>query len=171
MIDNQKQFLDAYDKYAVAISRYCYYRVFDKEKSKDVVQETYTRTWKYMADGKVVENIRALLYRIATNIIIDESKKKKSSSLDKIMEDGFAPFTDSRQKTQDHFTSQEIIVIVKTLDEKYRNVIMMKYVEELTTEEIAFALDETENNVYVMISRGLKIVKGILKKQEIIKLP
>ena len=77
-MDNQQQFLEAYDKYSQAISRYCYYRVFDKEKTKDVVQETYTRTWKYMADGKIVENIRALLYRIATNIIIDESKKKKS---------------------------------------------------------------------------------------------
>ena len=164
-MDNQQQFLEAYDKYADAISRYCYYRVFDKEKTKDVVQETYTRTWKYMADGKIVENIRALLYRIATNIIIDESKKKKIASLDKIMEDGFAPSTDGRQKTQDHFTAQEIIVIIKTLDEKYRDVVLMKYVEELTTEEIAFALDETENNVYVMISRGMKTVKKILKQQ------
>ncbi len=164
-MDNQQQFLEAYDKYAPAISRYCYYRVFDKEKTKDVVQETYTRTWKYMADGKVVENIRALLYRIATNIIIDESKKKKTASLDKIMEDGFAPSTDSRQKTQDSFTAKEIIVIIKTLDEKYSSVILMKYVEELSTEEIAFALNETENNVYVMISRGLKIVKKILKDQ------
>ena len=160
-MDNQQQFLEAYDKYANAISRYCYYRVFDKEKTKDVVQETYTRTWKYMADGKVVGNIRALLYRIATNIIIDESKKKKVASLDKIMEDGFAPFTDSRQKTQDSFTAKELIVIIKTLDEKYSSVILMKYVEELSTEEIAFALNETENNVYVMISRGLKLVRKI----------
>jgi DNA-directed RNA polymerase specialized sigma24 family protein len=60
MIDNQKQFLDAYDSYADAIRRYCYYRVFDKEKTDDIVQETFTRTWKYMADGKIVINIRAL---------------------------------------------------------------------------------------------------------------
>jgi RNA polymerase sigma-70 factor (ECF subfamily) len=166
-VDNQQQFLEAYDKYAPAISRYCYYRVFDMEKAKDVVQETFTRTWKYMADGKKVENIRALLYRIATNIIIEESKKKKISSLDKIMEEGFAPFTDTRQKTQDHFTAEEIIVIIKTLNEKHRDVVLMKYVEELTTEEIAFALDETENNVYVMISRGLKLVRKIMKNRHI----
>ena len=120
-----------------------------------------------MSDGKTVENIRALLYRIATNIIIDESKKKQSSSLDKIMDEGFAPFTDSRQKTQDYFTAKELIVIIKSLDEKYSNVILMKYVEELSTEEIAFALGETENNVYVMISRGLKLVRKILKNRHI----
>jgi len=42
----------------------------------------------------------------------------------------------------------------------------MKYVEELSTAEIAFALDETEDNVYAMISRGLQKVRNILKKQE-----
>lgn len=165
MIDSQKQFLDAYDKYADAIHRYCYYRVFDKEKTEDIVQETYTRTWKYMSDGKIIENIRALLYKIATNIIIDESKKKKVGSLDKIMENGFVPYIDSRQKTQDHFTAKELIVIIKSLNEKYRDVILMKYVEDLSTEEIAFALNETENNIYVRISRGLKSVKDILKRQ------
>ena len=106
--------------------------------------------------------INALVWRINVK---SNSKKKKITSLDKIMDDGFSPSTDSRQKTQDSFTAKEIIVIIKTLDEKYSSVILMKYVEELSTEEIAFALDETENNVYVMISRGLKIVKKILKDQ------
>jgi RNA polymerase sigma-70 factor (ECF subfamily) len=81
------------------------------------------------------------------------------------MEDGFMPYVDSRQKTQDYFTAKELIVIIKSLNEKYREVILMKYVEDLSTEEIAFALDETENNIYVRISRGLKSVKDILNKQ------
>src|SRR5208283_3503404 len=110
-----------------------YYRVFDREKAKDFVQETYFRTWKYMAGEKAIENIRAFLYKIARNIIIDESKKKKSSSLDQIMETGFAPSVDTREKTQDYFTGKELVLIVKSLDEKYRDVILMKYIEDLST--------------------------------------
>ena len=83
------------------------------------------------------------------------------------METGFAPSVDDREKNQDYFTGKELMVIVKSLDEKYRDVILMKYVDDLSTEEIAIAIDETENNVYVRISRGLEKVKEILKKQEI----
>ena len=163
--DKERQFLEAYDAHSDAIFRYCYYRVFDREKAKDFAQEAFCRTWKYISEGKEVENIRAFLYRTATNIIIDESRKKKASSLDQIMEKGFMPKTDPREKTQDYFTGQELIAIVKSLDEKYRDVILMKYVDDLSTKEIAFALHETENNVYVRISRGLEKVKEILWKQ------
>ena len=75
--DREVKFLEAYDQYSDAIFRYCYYRVYDREKAKDCVQEAYCRTWKYMESGKEIENLRALLYRIATNIIIDDSRKKK----------------------------------------------------------------------------------------------
>ena len=77
---------------------------------------------------------------------------------------------DPRQSLQDDVTGKELIFIVKTLDEKYRDVILMKYIEDLSTAEIAFALHETENNVYVRLSRGLEKVKEILKKQgELVK--
>ena len=164
--DKEQQFLTAYDNYSDAIFRYCYYRVFDRDKAKDCVQEAYCRTWKYLSNGKEVENIRAFLYKTARNVIIDESRKKKASSLDQIMEKGFSPKTDPREKTQDYFTGQEIIHMVKSLDEKYREVILMKYVDDLSTQEIAMALDETENNVYVRISRGLEKVKELLRQQE-----
>jgi len=167
MSEKEEQFLQAYDEHSDAIFRYCYYRVFDREKAKDFVQETYFRTWKYMLGEKAIENIRAFLYKIARNIIIDESKKKKSSSLDQIMETGFAPSIDTRGKTQDYFTGKELVLIVKSLDEKYRDVILMKYIDDLSTKEIAIAINETENNVYVRISRGLEKVKEILKNQEL----
>ena len=162
---HEQQFLEAYDKHSDAIFRYCYYRVFDREKAKDYVQEAYCRAWKYLAAGNEVENLRAFLYRTATNLIIDESRKKKSTSLDGLMEKGYMPKTDPRQKTEDYFSGQELIGIVKSLDEKYRDVILMKYIDDLSTKEIAFALNETENNVYVRLSRGLEKVKEIVKQQ------
>ncbi len=159
--DKEQQFLVAYEQYSDAIFRYCYYRVFDREKAKDYVQEAYCRTWKYLSEGKEIQNLRAFLYRTANNIIIDESRKRKATSLDGIMEKGFTPKTDTREKTQDYFTGKEIINMVKSLDEKYRDVILMKYVDDLSTKEIAFALNETENNIYVRLSRGLEKVKKL----------
>src|SRR5687767_4748801 len=100
MIDKEaeRQFTEAYDQHADAIFRYCYYRVFDKDRAKDYVQEAYSRTWKYLSQGKKIDNIRAFIYRTAKNIIIDESRKHKNLSLDQIMEKGFAPKVDVREK-------------------------------------------------------------------------
>ncbi len=166
MAKNEPTFLKAYDDYFDAIYRYCYWRVFDKEKAKDIVQETYCRTWEYMEDKKEIKNIKAFLYRIATNIIIDESRKRKNTSLDQIMEKGFVPKADPQQKMQDHLTGKELIGIVKSLDKRYSEVMLLKYVDDLSTKEIAVSLNETENNIYVRISRGLNKVKKIVRRQE-----
>lgn len=162
----EQRFLQAYHEHSDAIFRYCYWRMFDRDKAKDCVQEAFCRTWKYIGSGKDVENIRAFLYKTANNIIIDGYRKKKNVSLDYIMEKGFAPKIDYRQQTQEYFMNQDALNVIKSLDEKYRDVILMKYVEDLSTKEIALALRETENNVYVRLSRGLEKVRDIIKEGE-----
>jgi len=162
----ETEFIKAYDDYSDAIFRYCYYRVFDRERAKDIVQEAYCRTWKYVSAGKKIDNMRAFIYRTANNIIIDESRKKKSSSLDQIMEKGFTPSVDIREKTENYFFGKEILQLVKSLEEKYREVIILKYVEDLSTKEISLILNETENNIYVRLNRGLQKIKKIVGSQE-----
>lgn len=162
----EKEFVNAYDQYADAIFRHCYYRIFDHEKAKDFMQETFFRTWKYMANGTDIENIRAFLYRTANNIIIDESRKKKSVSLNEIMEKGFSPSIDTRQATENYFTQKEVVEIINSLDEKYRDVIIMKYIDGFSPKEIAHITSNTESNIYVKLHRGLKIVKEILRNQQ-----
>jgi len=73
----EKEFLDAYEKYADAIYRHCYFRVYNKELAEDLTQETFIKTWKYIVEGKEVKNIKSFLYRVAVNLIIDNSRKKK----------------------------------------------------------------------------------------------
>lgn len=164
--DKEKQFTDAYDTYADAIFRYCYYRVFDRDKAKDYVQETFCRTWKYIIEGNEIENIRAFLYKTANNFIIDESRKKKAVSLDNIMEKGFSPSIDTRQKDENYLTGKEVILIINTLDEKYREAVTMRYIDDLSPKEIASITGDTEDNVSVKIHRGLQKVKKLLKDQE-----
>lgn len=162
----EKEFLEAYNTYSDAIFRYCYYRVFDRDMAKDLVQETYCRAWKYISEGKHIENMRALLYRIANNMIIDESRKKKSFSLNRIMEKGFSPSLNPLHTNENYFIGKEILDIVKSLDEKYRDVIIMKYINDLSTKEIAFILNETENNIYVRVNRGFEKVKKIFLENQ-----
>src|SRR5437763_398183 len=86
----EAEFLAAFDEHSDALFRHCFVRVRDREAAKDIVQETFTKTWDYLAKGKKVDHLRAFLYRVANNLIVDASRRKRSTSLDHMMEeDGF----------------------------------------------------------------------------------
>jgi len=162
----QKQFLECYDRYANDIFRYCYYRIFDKDAAEDLVQEAYCRTWKYIIDGHNIQNIRAFIYKTARNLIVDRSRKHKSVSLDNMMEKGFLPGRDPRPDIENYFAGKEVISVIKSLDKKYRQVLLLKYVKDLSVKEISEQIHETPNNVYVRMSRGFKKVKKIVTTAE-----
>ena len=149
-------FLKAYDQYADAIFRHCYYRVYDREKAKELSQECFMKTWEYLAQGKKVDNLRAFLYRVANNLVIDSSRKKKESSLDAMMDEGFEPSGAGPEKTTLAAEAGQIIALLDKLDEKYRDVVRMRYLDDLSPKEIALALGESENVVSVRIHRGVK---------------
>jgi len=73
----EEDFATAYDLYADAIFRHCYFRVNDREKAVDLMQETFMKTWEYLASGKKVTNLRAFLYRSANNLIVDQARRAK----------------------------------------------------------------------------------------------
>src|SRR3989344_6105879 len=123
-----EEFLRAYDKYADAIFRHCYFRLSDRELAQDTAQETFTRTWKYIADGGDVKNIRAFLYREAHNLIIDEWKRKKAVSLEELAENGFDPKEENNVEIAIVFDARERVKVSALFYKPYREVVVMRYI-------------------------------------------
>ena len=73
-------FKQAYEDHKDEIFRHCYFHTFDRELAKDLLQETFLKTWEYIVAGNDIENVRAFLYRVATNLVINAAKKKKEQS-------------------------------------------------------------------------------------------
>ncbi len=136
--------------------------MLDRDKAKDITQETFIRLWKYIAGGEEIENARALLYKMANNLIIDESRKKQTVSIELLSEKGFDPGTDNMPKLISELDSKFVGDVVKKLEPRYREIINMRFIEDLSIKEIAEATDETENNISVRIHRGLKQLREIL---------
>jgi RNA polymerase sigma-70 factor, ECF subfamily len=159
----EEEFLQAYDAYSDAIFRHCYYRLFDRERAKDVMQDTFVRTWEYLQKGEKVDNIRALLYRIANNLIIDFVRKKKETSLDAMQEEGFDPATDDdMSRTAERLDGAQAIEALQQLDDVHREVLVLRYVNGLQPAEIAEITGETANTVSVRIHRGLGKLRVLL---------
>ena len=79
---DERQFIELFDRHSDAIFRYCIYRLEDKEKSRELTQETFLRAWKMVRDNKEVSYPKAMLYTVAKNLIIDYVRRKKEASLD-----------------------------------------------------------------------------------------
>jgi RNA polymerase sigma-70 factor, ECF subfamily len=157
----QDDFLEAYNSYSDAIFRYCYYKTSDRERAKDLVQDTFTKAWEYIAAGNEVGNIKAFLYRIANNLIIDGFRKKKSYSLDVLEEQGFDPGVDKTDQLFNQIDGAIALKLLTKIPDTYREVITMRFVEELSIKEIAEILKEKENNISVKLHRGLEKLREI----------
>ncbi len=161
----EARFLEAYEEHADALLRHALMRVRDRELAKDLVQEAYSKTWVYMSQGKEIEYLRAFLYRVVNNLIVDWSRKKKASSLETMMEDdGFEPADENVKDFADVPAAREAIKLLGELDELYRTAITMRYLDEMSPREIAEALGVSENVVSVRIHRGIEKLSKMAQK-------
>lgn len=161
----EAEFLSAYETFSDPIFRHCLLRVRDREIAKDIVQESFSKTWVYMSEGKEIEYMRAFLYRVANNLIVDWARKKKSTSLDTMMDDdGFEIADDSIRNFADVPAAREAVKLLGELDEMYRVAITMRYLDEMSPGEIAQALGVSENVVSVRIHRGIEKLSKLAQK-------
>jgi|SRR3989344_3102737 len=162
MHKDEREFLIAYDQFADAIFRHCFFRTRDRERAKDVVQETFMRTWEYVAKGHKVENLRAFLYRVANNLIVDEARKKKPVSLDMLREEkGFEPRVDSIARAHDIIDAKGVPALLDKLEPHHREVVVMRYLDGFGPKEIAEILGESENAISVRLHRAMERLRKL----------
>lgn len=162
----KKSFLKAYEDYSDAIFRHCYFRLSNRERAQELMQETFMKTWEYIAGGKVVENMRAFLYRLANNLVIDEVRKKKELSLENLTNDGFQPTNTDDKLMNIVIEVSEITKIIGNLPVQYKEVLIMRYIDDLSPKQIAEMTQESENVVSVRINRAMKQLRTLLNTKE-----
>ncbi|MFH1078424.1 MAG: RNA polymerase sigma factor [Patescibacteria group bacterium] len=164
-------FAKIYDRYVKALYRFNSLKLPSQEDAQDVTAETFTKAWNYLQDHKTVTNVRALLYRIARNLIADFYRNRPVSvAVDAVTDEG--EFTSTRMK--DGFGSDlgrekevmearvEMAIVLKqleTLKEDYRDVVMLRLVDGLTFSDIGDILEKTPGNVRVIYHRAIKTLK------------
>ncbi len=153
-------FFDAHAMYADAIFRYCYFKVGDREVAKDITQDVFIKIWEYLAKGEDIENMKAYLYKVAHNAVIDFWRKSKS-----IPDSNLSPLVfenaEASEKTELQAEYSVFLSMLKKISEEDRDLIVMRYVEDMTPGEIAQILGVRENTVSVRISRAVSRLRDI----------
>lgn len=149
----------AHHDFQKGLNARAFFKVHDHAIGQDLVQSTFLKTWMYLVKGGKIDIMKAFLYHILNNLIVDEYRKRKSVSLDTLVESGFDPAVDDSNRMFDVFDGRQAIYLIKQLSEKYQKVMRMRYVQQLSLKEIALLTMQTRNTVAVQVHRGLAQLK------------
>lgn len=173
--NTKKKFEEIYRAEIDSLFRYCAFRVGNREQAIDIVQDVFIELWQTLEKGDEVKNHRAFLFTVLRNRIIDWYRKKKSLSLDKMMEKSeanvekaFEPIDQNAEKSL-IFSSEagRVRDAIEKLGQGYREVMYLRLIEDLSPQEIASILKSNANIVSVRITRGLNKLREILNVKEI----
>jgi len=106
--------------------------------------------------------MRAFLYRVLRNKVTDYYRKRKTESLDSFLEKGGdVPDTHSFIEMQNSTEVSHLFSLLKKIDIKYQEPVLLRFVEGLGIKEVAEIVGETENNTSVLIYRGIQKLKEL----------
>ncbi len=168
----QQQFFAAHNDFRRDLSLHAFFRVNDREVGEDLVQDTFMKAWNYIKNGGQIQMMRAFLYHILNNLIIDEYRKRKhkANSLDVLLESGYEPMTEEHTHLIDTLDGKTTAKLITELPIKYQNVLQMHYLEHLSLDEMSNKTKQSKNTLAVQIHRGLKKLKILYENPRKLKI-
>jgi RNA polymerase sigma-70 factor, ECF subfamily len=160
-----------YDRYASALLRHLSYRTPNREIAEDLLSKTFLKVWEYVRSGKKISYLRQFLYTTATNALTDFYRRKDSSDvLSEDMTDYDRPDENDRTTVMldGEYDRLALDRALSKIKPEFRDVLVMRYIDELEMKEAAAALGVSANAVYVRTHRALKALKKAIQEDTII---
>lgn len=157
-------FAEVYDLYVDRIYRYVALKLRSREDAEDIAAEVFKRLWQYVCDGgREIDNLNALIYQIARNLVADHYRDRSRAELVG-HDDGTLEAVDVRQLELMHTVEQqaELTAAIQRLPPDYRDVILLRYVEGLSTQDIAQIMDRSKGAVRVLLHRATDVLRNHL---------
>ena len=157
-----------YDAYVDKIYRFVYFKVSNSEEAQDITSDIFLKTWQYIKEKKNIKNFNAFIYQIARNQVIDYYRKRAQAHIiedDSVMND--IQDEQSKRDIKDidvRLTLVEVEKLLLRLKDEYREVILLRYVEEFSIKEIAEIINKTPGATKVLLHRALKKIASIQQK-------
>ena len=145
----------AYQDFQKGLNARAFFKISNHELGEDLVQDTFLKTWKHLVNGGQIHMMKAFLYHVLNHLIIDEYRKKKMSSLDDLLEKGFEVGVDDTEHLFNILDGRMLTPLIKQLPEKYRDVISMRFADDMSLQEISKITHASKNSVAVQVHRGL----------------
>ncbi|MET3730235.1 RNA polymerase sigma-70 factor (ECF subfamily) [Fictibacillus halophilus] len=170
---DQEAFEGIVDLFKDKIYRHCFRMVGNGHEAEDLAQETFLRAYRNIGKYNSEYKFSTWIFRIATNLCIDRLRKKKPDYYLDAEVPGTEGATMYSQLSSEEPLPEEVVTEneewnelqaeIMKLPEKYRTAILLKYVEDLSLEEISKIMDIPVPTVKTRIHRGREALKKVFQ--------
>ncbi|KIL51785.1 RNA polymerase sigma factor SigW [Jeotgalibacillus soli] len=170
---DQNAFGEIVEIYKDKVFHVCFRMLGNRQEAEDISQDAFIRAYINIHTFDIDRKFSTWLYRIATNLCIDRIRKKKPDYYLDAEVTGTEGLTMYSQIPVDERLPEEEVESMELQDtiqkeisklpDKYRSVIVLKYIEELSLKEISEILDLPLGTVKTRIHRGREALRKQLR--------
>jgi RNA polymerase sigma-70 factor (ECF subfamily) len=170
---DKEVFIKVYDDFGDDIYRFVYFKVGGVEEAKDLTSMIFLKTWNHIQNNTLTsaDTLRALIYKIARTSIVDYYRET-GSKLEISLDDEANPIDlpDEKRDLSADLDKNADLERIKSklpyLKEEYREIIVLKFINDLEIEEISDVTGKSKGNVRVLLHRALTALKDLVSEEE-----
>jgi len=161
-----------YDRYVERIYNYVYYRTGNVHDAEDLTERVFLRALKHISNYQDRGiPFSAWLYRIAHNLVANwhrDNSRRKTMHLEE-RTTGTSPFTHPEFEIIHDEERSALLEVIRTLPEERQQLLILKFVEQLSNAEIGQIMGRTEGAIKSLYHRTLLALRDALNKTVEIK--
>ena len=149
------------NKYSSQLLHYISNHTHNREDAEDILQDIFISVYEHCSEFDAERcNEQAWLYIIAKRRLVSYYRKQKDMDSLDAMEDYEVPGDDSMAQATNVMACRQAVALgMRKLDERSREVIVMRYFDGMSFSEIGEALGISEGNARVIQNRALKTMQ------------
>jgi RNA polymerase sigma-70 factor (ECF subfamily) len=154
-----------YDKFVDQIYRYVYYRV-PKEDAEDITGMVFLKAWEKIYQYVPKKStFSAWLFRIAHNLVVDNYRLKKDVEFTELSVDipEYRREHNPIKMAEVNFSSDQLRLAISKLKKGYKQIVILKFINEMSNAEIAEIVKKSEGSVRILQFRALKALRRELE--------
>lgn len=154
---DEDAFLAIYRQTAAPLRNYVARVLGHVAQADDIVQETYLRFLRSPPAIVDRQQIRAYLFKIASNLVVDHWRRHKTEAL-------IAAVPDRAVPARDHALRLDMSRLFRRLHRRERQLLWLAHVEGADHREIATALSLREGSIRVLLSRARRKLARLIRE-------
>lgn len=158
---------EIFDTYYPVLYRYIYHHIHHRQIAEDLTAEVFTRMLEQLANGAgPAQYLRAWLYRVAYNIVVDQSRRQVHRNHDPLDERTALADGDVERQAEKSIDRDRARAALGQLTPDQRTVLILKYLEGYGNRELARMMGTTIGAIKALQFRGLQAMRRCLGEME-----
>lgn len=165
---DSEAFAQLYDVYVTPIYRYIFYKV-NKKDVEDLTEMLFLKAWENIRKYRKRKNksFKAWLFRIAHNLVVDHYRlTREHNSLDPRLKDT-KRHNDPIERAEGAINNDNLKFAIGKLKKNYQQIIILKFINELSNEEICKIMKRSEGSIRILQFRALKSLRQVMNEMGI----